>query len=300
MQAILPLVYLAAGWLLARSGGDWRSLASRLLSVVVIPTVIVLHVVGTDSRLALVMVSAVVWMLLMLALGSASSRDPVEKLCFGYLNIGWLGLPVAAAALDRSAVGVVTTFYVTSSILGNTLGPAWLRRSAPTAPADRAGSDGSRLARPWRDAARTPSLRALVAGLCLRPLGPWLAQHASWLAHGATFLLGMLGMMILGSWLAHAPLRAADLWRALPRSALRAALSVLVLGTIGAAGALGGAPAMRITPAVVVLLSILPPAANIVVLETAALRTGRSAPLIAAGTVWSLAAIALYMAYAIL
>lgn len=297
MRAVLPLMYLAAGWALARLGLDWRRAMSRALSQAVIPLVIVFHVARADAALVGLMLCALVWMLALFAMGHRLSRDPVDSLCFCYLNIGWFGLPVATSALGPEAVSLFTTFYVASSILGNALGPAWLLHHAPgTSGAGRPARANSMSG--WlRHAWRTPALRALAVGLCLLPVGPWLGVHAAWLDEGARILLGMLGMMVLGAWLAHAPLGVAELRRAFKSFVLRAGLSLLVLALLWAVTSRIGRSPLQGQVAAMVLLSLLPPAANIVVLETEALRSGHSAARIASASVWSLGAIALYVAW---
>ena len=296
MQAALPVIYLAAGWWLARLGIDWRRGMARVLSLAVIPYVVVFHVAGAMAELAVLMLLALAWMVALFVLGRWLSRDPVDALCFCYLNIGWLGLPVAASTLGPQAVSLFTAFYIASSTLGNSLGPAWLRQQghAPVAPSRtaRRAAVRSTCLQAWR----TPALRAFLAGLAALPLGPWLVAHLGWLNQGARFLLGLLGMMVLGSWLAHVPVRRAELLRALPRFALRALLSVCVLATLWRGARLAGLPPLTTGAEALILLSILPPAANIVVLETEVLQTGRSAPRIASGTVRSLGAIAVFVA----
>lgn len=297
MRAALPVLYLAAGWALARLGFDWRRPMARALSLVVIPVVIAFHVAGANAALAGSMLCALGWMLALFAIGHRLSRDPVDSLCFCYLNIGWFGLPVAASALGPQAVSLFATFYVASSILGNALGPAWLLRHARgSAPAGSPAHSGSRvgvLGHAWR----TPALRALLAGLCLWPFRSWLGVHAGWLDEAARMLLGILGMMVLGAWLAHTPLDMAELLRAPKWLALRTATSLLVLTLLWAVTSRLGRSPLQGQAGAAVLLSLLPPAANIVVLETEALRTGHSAPRIASASVCSLGAIALYVAW---
>lgn len=295
MRAVLPLLYLAAGWAMVRLGLDWRRGMSRALSLVVIPVVIVFHVAGGSAALAALMLCALVWMLALFGIAQWLSREPVDALCLCYLNIGWLGLPVAASALGPPAVSLFTAFYIASSILGNALGPAWLLHRARDASAIGSPAAGSARTGWWRHAWRTPALRAMLVGLCLLPCGPWLAAHAAWLDQGARVLLGVLGMMVLGAWLAHAPLSVADLLHALRWFALRAALSLLVLALLWFITSRFGRSPLQGQASAAVLLSLLPPAANILVLETEALGSGRSATRIAAATVWSLGAIALYV-----
>ena len=297
MHAVLPLVYLAAGWALVRLGLDWRRIMARALSLVVIPIVIVFHVAGGNAALVGMMLCALGWMLALFAIAHLLGRDPVDTLCFGYLNIGWFGLPVAATALGPQSVSLFTAFYIASSIVGNVLGPAWLLRHARDGSAAGLPARGASPSGLLRHAWRTPALRALLAGLCLLPVGPWLGGHAGWLDEGARMLLGMLGMMVLGAWLAHATLGVAELRSALGWFVLRAALSLLVLTLLWAVTSRFGRSPLQGQAGAVVLLSLLPPAANIVVLETEALRTGHSAIRIASASVWSIGAIALYVAW---
>ena len=287
MRAVLPLIYLAAGWALARMGIDFRRGMSRALSLAIIPVVIVFHVASGTVELAGLMLCAFAWMLALFVAGRCLSRDPIDTLCFCYLNIGWLGLPVASATLGPPAIGLFTAFYVASSILGNGLGPAWLRRHGPE------NTPAGWLGHAWR----TPALRALLLGLCLLPFGSWLTTHAAWLNDAARLLLGLMGMMVLGAWLAQAPVGVPELLRTLRWFGWRAAVSLPALALLWALTSRLGDSPLRGQFQGLVLLSLLPPAANIVVLETEALKTGASASRIAGASIWSLCAIAIFVAW---
>jgi len=66
-----------------------------------------------------IMIGMIVVMTAMLVLSRIFVRDPVENLCFCYLNIGWLGLPIASALFGNTAATVVLSAYIGSSIFGN-------------------------------------------------------------------------------------------------------------------------------------------------------------------------------------
>jgi predicted permease len=118
----------------------------------------------------------------------------------------------------------------------------------------------------------SPPVIALIISAILRLLQVQNFQEPSWVLHLYQFAkVGMVftGMCVLGMWLRHTKVEKADLWHS-----VRVMLPKLMFGAI--------------------ICSCLPPAANIVALETHYQGTGYSARYIAAGTIVSIVVILIF------
>ncbi|MCY4753775.1 AEC family transporter [Pelomonas aquatica] len=279
LSLFAPLLYLGTGLALGRSPIDVKGRASALLARVVIPFVIVYNIATARADLFAVIAWVAATMAALLALSRSFTRDPVRNLCFCYLNIGWLGLPVASSLFGDGAATVFVAAYVGSSLFGNSIGAGLMSGTGPA---------------PWRQMLKAPPVWALLLGLALHPFAAMLTPPLQPVYGAAKFLMSFLGMAILGIWLAQTPLRARDLRDALVTMATRAAAVALSVTAFVAFARLQELALVVQNRDALYLMALLPPAANIVVLETHYLRTGRSASAIAAGTGLSLAAIAVF------
>lgn len=283
ISIVLPLFYLFIGLLLGRAPIDLKKPASAAMTVCIIPFVVIFNVATHRPGVFPIMFGTIAVMSAMLAASRLFTKDPVENLCFCYLNIGWLGLPVAAALFGEEAAAVYIAAYVGNSLFGNSFGVGLMAHGE------------SLRARALRTA-RSPPVFALTIGLCLIPFADQVARYASQLYVAARFLTGFLGMAILGMWLSQTKLRARDLVAAAPALMRRFATASALMTVFLVICRLGGVTLASDNAPALYMIGLLPPAANIVVLETHYLNSGRSAALIASGTLVSLLAIALYAA----
>ena len=311
MGILLPLLYLSLGIGLAlllpeRWGTRLKEDASTLITRWIIPTVIIYTVATSRPELFFVAASTMVLMALGVLGAGRITGDPVQKLAFVYLNAGLFGIPVVAGFWGEEAVRVYIGAYIGNSIMGNILGTSLLRGDARDNfgenSSPRTATAASRLAtaRTVLQGLRTsPPVIAVVLGLLCLPAGPFLSQHGAGFYRVLTWVFSFIGLIVLGMWLAAAKLHRADLTRATGWALLRVVLvslySVGVLALARWAHDTAGVHFDQLLahPQVIFLLGVLPPAANIVILETHYRHEGTAAPVIAAGAVVSLGMIAL-------
>lgn len=278
MTLFLPLIYLCVGWFVGKTILDFKSSASWVLTRVVIPVVIMFNISTRFSSMSTIIIATAVCMLAMLTVCRLIRFDPVKSLCFSYLNIGWLGLPVASALFGDDAATIIIAAYVGSSIVGNSVGAGML--------------SGERFN--LVKLIQTPPVLALIAGAALIPFSQEVTRWFTGLYDIAKFLMSFLGMAVLGIWLSKIKLSLNDLRLEiqpfLVKSGVMATLVTLLLG-------LANLVHFRLiadNPATMYLFCLLPPAANIIVLETHYLGTGESAKSISCGTCISIIALCLY------
>ena len=314
MGIILPLIYLSLGLGLAlllpeRWSTRLKEGASTLLTRWIIPAVIIYTVATSRPELFFVAASTMVLMLLGVLCAGRITGDPVQKLAFVYLNAGLFGIPVVTGFWGEEAVRVYIGAYIGNSIMGNILGTSLLRgdastgqprageNNAPDAQAPRSRSGTLRTV--LRGLCTSPPVIAVVVGLLCLPAGPILSQHGAGFYRVLTWGFSFIGMIVLGMWLSTARLHRTDL-----KQAVRWALLRVVLVSVYSVGVLAFARWAHDTagvhfdqllahPQVLFILAVLPPAANIVILETHYRHEGTAAPVIAAGAVVSVGMIAL-------
>lgn len=307
MGMILPVLYLGVGFGLATLlpehwGNHLKESASALLTCWIIPTVIVYIVATSRPELFFMAASTMVLMALLVRCSGFFTNDPVQRLALVYLNAGIFGIPVVASFWGEEAVRLYVGAYIGNSVMGNILGTSLMRRETNT--------DGLTTSRtkPTQKAAVSAVLRSLLTnrpivavaiGLICMPTGPFLNTHAAGIYRLITWVFSFVGLMVLGMWLSTARLHRTDLKQALGWAVLRVVLvSVYSVGILTAAYWMHTHTGVHLDqllayPQVLFILGVLPPAANIVILETHYRHEGTAAPVIAAGAVVSLGMIAL-------
>ena len=311
MGIILPLIYLGLGLGLSlllpeRWSTRLKEDASTLLTRWIIPAVIIYTVATSRPELFFVAASTMVLMLLGVLGAGRITRDPVQNLAFVYLNAGLFGIPVVAGFWGEEAVRVYIGAYIGNSIMGNILGTSLLRGDARGDSGEnsspRTATAASHLAtvrRVLQGLRTSPPVIAVVVGLLCLPAGPFLSQHGAGFYRVLTWVFSFIGMIVLGMWLGAAKLHRTDLTRATGWALLRAVLvSVYSVGVLAFARWAHDTAGVHFDqllahPQVLFILAVLPPAANIVILETHYRHEGTAAPVIAAGAVVSVGMIAL-------
>ncbi len=305
MGMILPLLYLGVGFGLAmllpeRWGNRLKESASALLTRWIIPTVIVYIVATSRPELFFMAASTMVLMAFLVRCAAFFTNDPVQRLAFVYLNAGIFGIPVVASFWGEEAVRLYVGAYIGNSVMGNILGTSLMRRET-----NIDGLTNSRVEPTHKAAVVLRSLLtnrpviAVVIGLICLPAGPFLNAHAAGIYRLITWVFSFVGLVVLGMWLSTARLHRADLTRAARWATLRVVLvSVYSVGILTAAHWMHTHTGVHLDqlqahPQVLFILGVLPPAANIVILETHYRHEGTAAPIIASGAVVSLGMIAL-------
>ena len=277
MALFLPLIYLLCGLIAGKLTWDAKPVLSLLLTKFIIPVVIIYNIATNFSNMGVVLITTIVVMSIMLLTGKFLRINPVSTLCFSYLNIGWLGLPVAASLFGNQAAAIFISAYIGSSIVGNSLG-AWLLT-------------GIRFN--IRKLIQMPPVIALIIGCLLLPLGKQI-RELDIIYSLAKFLMSFLGMAILGMWLAKSRITLTDIRNTIQTFLKKAAAYFCILSALLGLACLCRQNLILENTAALYLFCLLPPAANIIVLETHYLGTGYSVKPISCGTCISIIAIGIY------
>ncbi|EMD4511828.1 permease [Salmonella enterica] len=278
MIILLPFFYLFIGLLLGKTSWDIRSSASWFLTKIIIPVVITFNISTQFSNMGSIIFITAIVMLSMLMLGKYIINDPVMLLCFTYLNIGWLGLPVASSLFGNDAALIVIAAYVGSSVVGNSFGAGIL------------ASNKINLIK----LLQTPPVLALFTGIFLIPFRQQVTHWFYDVYEVAKFLMSFLGMGVLGLWLSKTNFNFRDLRPEIIFFIKRAVVIFFIITLLLYIARLFNQTLITNNPETLYLFCFLPPAANIIVLETHYMGTGRSARTISCGTCLSIIAITIY------
>ena len=284
MALLFPVLSFICGLILANYNASnfLKSWLSLLLARVFIPIVIIYNMVfyksGSIELILFSFFSCFILFFLYLKL----SKDRLASLCFSYTNMAWLGFPIAIAIFGAEHSMVMIPLYIGVSIFGN----SWAVTSVSSAPQSKASLFKKMLSSP-------PIIALIIAGI-LRCFDVQQFQNelvVEWIYTLAKWCMSFAGMCVLGMWLRKTKVYLEDVLISAKLAVLKM-LCGLVLCTL----AYFFLPISHIESyiGVMFLLFCLPPAANIVALETHYQGTGISAKYIASGTIVSCVVCVMY------
>lgn len=121
------------------------------------------------------------------------TKDPVKNLCFCYVNIGCIGIPLGTAMFpDPSGSGLPTassliiTVYVGGSIFGNSVSASLLQEGVTSHKDKILG------------VLKAPPIIALIIGLLLMPFGEEISKYGKDVFIALKFIMSFFGMAVLG------------------------------------------------------------------------------------------------------
>lgn len=284
MSLVLPTLAFIFGWLTAtwKSSETLKVFCSRILARFFIPFVIIYNMVYYQSgSLSLMLFSFISAFLVYLGF-VYFFKDRLIALCASYVNLAWLGFPFALAIFGHQISSAMIALYIGGSLFGN----IWAVSAVSSAPQDTLSLAKKVLL--------SPPVIALIISAILRLLQVQNFQEPSWVLHLYQFAkVGMVftGMCVLGMWLRHTKVEKADLWHS-----VCVMLPKLLFGVIICSVSYFCIPIDTFKDYIGLMLFLfcLPPAANIVALETHYQGTGYSARYIAAGTIVSIVVILIF------
>lgn len=283
MGILLSLGYLIFGILTANSLGRWKYLLSKLLAKVFIPLVIIYNILFYNKDYLILMIFSLCSSILLFSLYIKVKKNSLKALCFSYSNIGWLGVPIASSMFGGQASAIMISLYIGSSIFGNSFAKIALGNSQLT-------SFKSLL-----DILRAPPILAIFIAIFIKffqlnlLISDEIISSIYLIAKtGMTFC----GMCVLGMWLRNATYTKEDFIENFYTSFYKMILGLFLTFILKSVFPTSIMISSHIY--VIFLIFLLPPAANIVALETAYRKTGLSVNYIGASTITSLIYIFIY------
>ena len=282
MALLLPLISFLIGYWGVEHLKPIRPLLAALLARLLIPLVIIYNMVFYKEGSVWLIGFSIFSSIILFSLFYYFSKDKLRALCFSYLNGVWLGLPFALAVFGPEAMPTIIALYIGGSLFGNVSAVIAVSQTQQT----------------WifilKNMLRSPPVIALtIAGV----LSFWdftayeLNTIIQWAYSLNKILVTFAGMCVLGMWLSHVRIDWQDLQRSLM---LIGGRFLFALSLVGGAYVFLPIPHQILTYSVIMMYFLLPPAANIVALETYYQGTGASAKYIASGTIASVIWIGTY------
>ena len=281
---LFPVVSFICGLILAnlRFSTCLKQHMSMLLARVLIPIVIIYNMVfyksGSISLILFAFFSCFILFFVYLQL----SKDRLASLCFSYTNMAWLGFPIAIAIFGAEHSMVMIPLYIGVSIFGN----SWAVTSVSSTPQSKAFLLKKMLSSP-------PVIALMLSGI----IRCFDVQHfqndlvVEWMYTLAKWGMSFAGMCVLGMWLRNTKVNVDDLITSSKLAVLKMSCGVVLCAL---AYFFLPIPHIESYIGVMFLLFCLPPAANIVALETHYQGTGISAKYIASGTMVSCVVCVMY------
>ena len=284
MAFFLPVFGFLCGLGLASISGtsSLKSIFSSVLARCFIPAVIIYNMVFYQAGSLALMLFSFGVAIIMFYLFRWILKDNLRALCVSYINLAWLGFPFALALFGPKISAAMVALYVGGSVFGN----MWAVMAV------------SSKKLPWtsmiQKVAMSPPVFALmIAGVC-RLIGlQHMQEHQllDVLYQIAKVGMSFTGMCVLGMWLRQTKVQWVDLLNSSRIFAMK-----LTVGAVICSLTYWLIPIPHIDQyiGVMFMLFCLPPAANIVALETHYQGTGVSARYIASGTIMSCIVVSLY------
>lgn len=282
MALIVPIFAFLMGYLAVEQLKPLRPWLAASLARVLIPILIIYNMVfyqqGSMWLVGLSFVSSIIFFLFFYF----TQKDKLQALCLSYLNGAWLGLPFALALFGKEATNTIVALYIGGSLFGNICAVMAVSKTQQSP------------AFIMKNVLQSPPVIALsIAGiLSFWDLSAYQHTFVIDLVYQANkFLVTFAGMCVLGMWLSKVKIQISDLVLSLGLILIRMLLAAVICI---AAYFMLPIPHVALTYAVIFMFFCLPPAANIVALETHYQGTGHSAKYIASGTTASAFIISLY------
>ncbi|WP_347454693.1 permease [Acinetobacter thermotolerans] len=282
MALLLPLISFLIGFWGVQNLKPVRPFMAALLARLLIPLIVIYNMVFYKQGSLWLIGFSIFSSIFLFGLFYLFSKDKLRALCFSYLNGVWLGFPFALAVFGPEALNIIVALYIGGSLFGNV--------SAVVA----VSPDKQDPKFIIKNMLKSPPVIALTVAAILS-FWDFTAYEShpmiQWGYAANKFLVTFAGMCILGMWLSKVRIQLSDLKRSL---ILISGRFVIALGLAAGAYFLLPIPHQVLTYAVMMMYFLLPPAANIVALETHYQGTGYSAKYIASGTLASAILIGVY------
>lgn len=284
MKIILSLAYLIFGLLIPNRFDHLKHILSKLLATTFIPIVIIYNVIFYNKDYLILMMFSLSCSFLLYILYSVSKKDSLKALCFSYSNIGWLGIPLAIGIFGEKASVIMISLYIGNSIFGNAFAKVALNPTKNVTPL-----------KTIIGCLKAPPITAIFIAILLK-VSNLISLIATNLLENlyliSKFGMTFSGMCVLGMWLRHAQYSKNDFIENLYTSLFKIFLGAIFVAMLKYLFL--SYPIINSNLYIIFLIFLLPPAANIVALETAYRKTGFSVSYIGASTITSLIYILIY------
>jgi len=291
MSILIPFSYIFTGFIIGKIWKNSSQYFSYLLINIFIPIVIVMTILSYQGNIFHIVLLSYLFSLIMYKIAdylyTKHNNKPIMKLCFSYYNIGWLGLPISIYFFGEVVTPIMIAAYIGGMIYGSTICIYSLNSL----------SNLNQMSPFKKLFTSMPFLSFLVAVALKFLFGTIdIIEYYSQFYDISKLIMSILGMSILGIWLQKSPLKK-EYWKeAIVFSFNRLFIGFIVLSILLSIMYFGNLLSLEDIN-YLLIIPLLPVAANIVVLETYYLKSAKSIHIIMINTIFSLVLLLLLGVY---
>ena len=279
IKIFIPFLYIICGYILGIYWKKSSQCISFLLINIFIPIVIFLTLVKYDNEIYQIIILSIVFSISMYLLSSRLFNNQSLRLAFSYYNIGWLGLPISIAIFGNKSSDTIIAAYVGGMLFGATFGIYALNNNSEKAKTEAI-----------KKLFKAPPFLAFILAIIVKLVifdTYFKNDFFNYIYLYSKQIMSILGMSILGIWLGKNKINKEKIKNSIFFSIKRLVIGFAVLGIYLIL--LYKFNFLEINKIIYLLiLPILPIAANITVLEAHYTKTSKSSTLIMINTIFSL------------
>jgi len=282
MNFLIPFLYIVLGVFIGKLWYNSFKYISYILVNIIIPIVIVMTIVSYKGNVIHIVGLSYIFSLTMYKIATfiyaKETNTHMNALCFSYYNIGWLGLPISIVFFGDKAIPYIIGAYIGSMLFGISVGIYALNISI-------AESKTYAL----KKVVTSPPFIAFLAAILIKFIFGRvdLINNYPLLYSISKFLMSLFGMSILGIWMQKTKVDLTKWKFNIKFSLFRLFIGITIFSIL-----IYGMYLIKIISLneikYLLIIPLLPIAANIVVLESFYLKSSESAHLIMINTIISL------------
>ena len=282
MNMMIPFLYILLGYFIGSIWDNATKYISFILINILIPTVVFITILTYNGNIIHIIIISYLFSLIMYFISkllfkkNANSR--ILQICFSYYNIGWLGLPIAIYFFGQSVTPLMIAAYIGGMLFGSTVCIYSLNSL----------SNNVHIS-PLKKLLTAPPFIAFILGISIKFITGTVYLQDIYLNIYLVdkIVMSIFGMGILGIWLQKSPIKK-EHWKeyfafSLSRLCIGFLVSLILLGFSFWINLISQQELREL-----LLIPLLPVAANIVVLETYYLKSAKSTHIISVNTIFSL------------
>jgi|GEM_PF-1827364 len=282
MSILIPFSYILLGYIVGTIWENSSKYLSYLLINIFIPIVILMTILSYSGNIAFLIMLSFTFSLIMYKIADylyiKHDNKPILKLCFSYYNIGWLGLPISIYFFGETVVPIMIATYIGGMVFGSTVCIYSLNLL----------SNSNQLSPMKKLFTSMPFLSFLLAITIKFNFGTIdIIEQYNQIYNISKLIMSVLGMAILGIWLQKSPLKKNHWREVISFSFYRLVIGLIVFSILLSLMYIFNILEYK-DAKYLLIIPLLPVAANIIVLETYYLQSAKSMHIIMINTIFSL------------
>lgn len=284
MSIFIPFLYIFLSYILGRFSDNLSKYASFILINILIPVVVFTTIMTYKGAIFQIVLGSFLFSVLMYYLAKKLYDSVILQIGFSYYNIGWLGLPIAIYFFGQEVSPLIIAAYIGGMLFGSTFCIYVLNETSK-----------NKNISPVKKLLYSPPFLAFLFGVILKlTLGTIsLNETISSFYLIIKTIMSIFGMAILGMWMQKSSVKK-EHWKeylgfSIQRLIVGIAVFGLFFGIMVYFDIISKSELLSL-----LIIPLLPVAANIVVLETYYLKQAQSAQVISINTIFSLGVLILF------